>query len=205
MGPRTTTSASNDGGRATVIVARYKYDMWIRVIMAMLILLVMGEVAFRTQSWLAAVILMPSAIMLIPLLTNEKIEFDFVHKRYRLYRFRWLVGRHGYMDLPPLDHILLRDVTLTGSFTEPRTPIGDTYGFELALVDQAHERMIVCIRYSDKRVRAIAKAVQRASGLRLDDATEEHLIGEKGVGPAPPHMIADANGEGGTSEGSLLS
>jgi|GEM_PF-4477550 len=197
MDLQTPTTAGIDGGRATVIVARNKYDMGIRIFMAILMLLVLGEIVFRIQSWLAGLFLLPALTSLIPLLTNQKTEFDFVRKRYRTYRFRWLVGRHGYMDLPQLDHILLRDVTLTGSFTDQRTPIGDTYGFELALVDQAHERMIVCIRYSDKSVCAIAQAVHWASGLRLEDATEEHLVGDMAAGPAPSNVIADTNGTSG--------
>ena len=185
MEPQIPTVESSNVARATVIVARNKYDMGIRSFMAMLVMLVAGEIVFHTQSWLAGMFLLPSLATLIPLLTNQKTEFDFVRKRYRSYRFHWLAGRHGYMDLPLLDHLLLRDVTLTGSFTDQRTPIGDTYGFELALVDQAHERMIVCIRYSDKSVRAIAQAVQWASGLRLEDATEEKLMGDTAPVPSP--------------------
>ena len=203
MDLQTPTTAGIDGGRATMIVARNKYDMGIRYFMAMLTLLVMSEIAFHVRSWLVGVILLPSLITLVALLTNEKIEFDFVRKRYRVYRFTWLVGRNDYKDLPALDHILLRDVTLTGSVIRS-LPIGDTYGFELALVDQAHERMIVCIRYSDKSVRTIAKAMLHASGLRLEDATEEQLLGDMAEGPAPSTVMADPHGMNGMKNGTPL-
>jgi hypothetical protein len=185
MAFQTQTTAS---GKSVVVVSRYKFDMGIRVFVAMLNLLIMAEIIYHVSSSLVYLLVLPFLISLVPLLTSDKLELDFGRKRYRLYRFRWLVGRYGYKDLPPLDHILLRDIILTGGFTDSRTPIGETYGYELSLVDTGHEKLVVCIRYSEHRVQDIAQVLQSASGLRTVDSTKERILGQmtQAFPPLPP-------------------
>lgn len=119
--------------------------------------------------WLAGLLLVAAFAMAF---ASERLHLDLARNRYCV--FHVLAVGSRYRELPPIAYIGIRDVTYRGGDEDGSW--GNTYTYEVFLMDDDNGKLVVCHRTGKGRIRAIVQELAQRSGARVVDRTREGVM-----------------------------
>lgn len=159
-----------------MVIARYKAHRIPRLVVAAFLVLgaclLLNDGVDPIRIWLA--FLLGVAALTIGF-ASERLHLDLAGMRYRVYRL--YATEADFRPLHTIAYIGVRDVIYSGGREDSDDSWGDTYAYEVFLMDEDRGKLVVCHRSSAREIRGIARQVAQLSGARVVDRTQEKVMG----------------------------
>lgn len=156
-----------------MVITRYHASRMVRIVLGIVLagvgLLLASTAENWVGYWLAGLLVVAAFAMAF---ASERLHLDLARNRYCV--FHVLATGSRYRELPPISYIGIRDVIYGGGDEDGSW--GNTYTYEVFLMDDDNGKLVVCHRKGKGRIRTIVQELARQSGARVVDRTREGVM-----------------------------
>lgn len=143
---------------------------------ALLLLIAFMIISFAEEGRAVWFVVPLSSMGLTIMFVHPRIELDFENHRFRTYMLFTTVS--DFKVLPHLDRIQVRDITYPGGRAGEELPgsWSDSHSYEIFLMSVANEKLVVCERQIETKVKTVVDELVKASGLPVRDVTKDQIL-----------------------------